>query len=106
MDLIGLIFFVVASIALLVLPRKWAPVPLLVSCCYMTLGQGIVLGPFSLPVYRMVLTVGIVRVFVRNERLEGRINAIDLMVVAWAAWVFFASFFHEWEPGSGPVFAS
>jgi hypothetical protein len=27
-------------------------------------------------------------------------------MVAWAGWVFFASFFHLWEPGSGPKYAS
>jgi hypothetical protein len=46
-----------------------------------------------------------VRALLRGERIEGRLNAIDKMVIAWGTWVFLASFFHEFTPGSGPVFA-
>jgi hypothetical protein len=99
-------FFLVTAGALLAVPRKWAPVPLLVSCCYMTIGQGIQLGLFSLPVYRMVLAVGLLRVLLRGERFAGRLNAIDVLMMWMGAWVFTASLFHEWAPGSGPVFAS
>lgn len=88
------------------LPRKWAPIPLLASCCYMTIGQGIALGPFSLPVYRLVLAAGLLRVIVRRENIVGGINTIDKLIIVWAIWMVFASFFHEWKPGSGPVYAS
>ena len=88
------------------LPRKWAPVPLLVSCCYMTIGQGIQLGPFSLPVYRMVLASGCCGCCCEAKRLAGRLNTTDKLMMAWGGWVLFASLFHQWAPGSGPVFAS
>ena len=100
------ILFLVSAIALITLPRKWAPVALLAGCCYMTMGQGINLGGISLPIYRMLLIVGVVRVMVKGERLEGGLNAIDQLVLGWAGWVLFASFFHEWSPGSGPVYAA
>jgi len=41
------------AVALLILPRRWAPLPLLIGTCYMTLGQGIELGPFSFTVVRI-----------------------------------------------------
>lgn len=106
MNLPALLFFVVSALSLLVLPRKWAPVPLLVSCCYMTTGQGIQLGLFSLPVYRMVLGVGVLRVLLRGEGLAGHLNTADMLMIAWGGWVLIASLFHQWAPGSGPVFAS
>lgn len=106
MNVVALIFFIVSASALLAVPRKWAPVPLLVSCCFMTMGQGVELGPFSLPVYRMMLAVGLVRVLLRAERFAGGFNTIDKLMFAWALWVLIASLFHEWVPGSGPVFAS
>ena len=105
MNLTALIFLVTTATALMLLPRRWAPVPLLATCCYMTLGQGVQLGPISLPIYRIVLAIGLLRVVLRQEVIAGSINAIDKLVVAWATWIVFASFFHESVPGAGPVYA-
>jgi len=101
-----LILLLVAGGALLTLPRRWAPIPLLAVACYVTTGQGIELGSFSLPAYRIMLGLGLLRLFVRHESLIGGVNGIDRLMVAWAGWVFLASFFHIWEPGSGPKYAS
>lgn len=106
MNATALLFLITATVCVVAFPRKWAPIPLLASCCYMTIGQGIVLGPMTLPVFRMVLAAGLIRVLVRREGIVGGINTIDKLVVAWALWMIFASFFHKWQPGSGPVYAS
>jgi hypothetical protein len=106
MNPLAAVFFLVCAVALFVVPRKWAPLTLLIGCIYMTMGQGLELGPISLPIYRMLLLVGVVRVVVKAEHLSGERNTIDKLVVAWGAWVFFAGFFHEWSPGSGPVYAA
>lgn len=90
---------------MLVAPRRWAPVPLLIGCCYMTMGQVIKILAFNFPVFRILLGLGLVRVVLRGERIQGRLNAIDKMMIAWGAWIFLASFFHKFAPGSGPVFA-
>jgi hypothetical protein len=105
MNSAALVFLIVSAIAVMVLRRKWAPIPLLASCCYMTIGQGVELGPVSLPVYRIVLAVGLLRVIIRRETVAGGINTIDKLMLAWAGWMVFAGFFHEWMPGSGPVYA-
>ena len=106
MNPLAIVFFLISAIALMAVPRKWAPIALLIGCCYMTMGQGINLGGINLPIYRMLLLVGVVRVKVKGERIEGELNTIDKLVIAWGAWVFVASFFHEWSPGSGPVYAA
>lgn len=100
------VFFIICAIALISVPRKWAPVALFVGCCYMTMGQGINLGGINLPIYRMLLLVGVVRVTTKGERIAGGLNAIDKLILAWSGWVLFASLFHEWSPGSGPVYAA
>ena len=90
---LAILFLLVNAIALLALPRRWAPLPLLVGACYMTLGQGVVIGPFHFPVMRLLLLVGIIRVLVRKERLLGGLNGLDWMMLAWAAWALFSTLF-------------
>lgn len=102
----ALIFLVVSATAVMFLRRELAPIPLLASCCYMTLGQGIDFGPVSLPVYRLILAIGLLRVLVRREALAGGLNAIDKLMIVWALWMVFAGFFHIWGAGSGPIYAS
>lgn len=106
MNSLVVIFLLIGGGAIFALPRRWAPIPLLATACYVTAGQGVELGSFSLPVYRLMLALGLLRVFVRGESLAGGLNSIDRLMIAWAGWVFFASFFHFWEPGSGPKYAT
>jgi len=89
-----IVFLIVNAVALLTLPRRWAPLPLLVGACYMTLDQGIELGSFHFPVIRMLLAVGLVRVIIRGERLVGRMNSLDWLMMVWAAWGLISSLFH------------
>lgn len=104
MNPVALLFFLICAAALMSVPRKWAPVPLLLGCTYMTFGQGIELGPVNLPIYRMLLLVGAVRVISKGESLPGGFNLIDKLMVAWGGWVIFASFFHDPER-AGPIYA-
>lgn len=60
----------------------------------MTLGQGIELGSFHFPVIRMLLAVGLVRVIIRGERMSGRLNGLDWLMLVWATWALISSFFH------------
>lgn len=105
MNILATLFLFANAIALLALPRRWAPIPLLAAACYMTLGQGFDIGPFRFTVIRLLVLVGALRVVLRAEFLVGGINRVDWLVVAWSLWMMFASFFHEGD-GSGPVFAS
>jgi hypothetical protein len=106
MNVTALVFLIACVTSVIVLPRKWAPIPLLMSCVFMTIGQGIEVGSLSLPVYRLVLAAGFLRVLIRRESIVGGVNTIDKLMVMWALWMIFASFFHVWKPGSGPVYAS
>lgn len=87
------IFLLLNAIMLLFLPRRWAPLPLLVGACYMTLGQGVDLGPFTFTVIRVLIAVGIVRVIARGERLPGGMNSLDWLMAAWAVWAVVSGVF-------------
>ncbi|MCS7017291.1 MAG: hypothetical protein NZM42_14390, partial [Gemmatales bacterium] len=97
MNALGTIFVIVNSLALLALPRRWAALPLLVGACYMTLGQGVEIGPFSFTIIRILALVGFVRVLVRGERPAGGLNGMDRLMLVWSVWALVSSAFHN-EP--------
>lgn len=106
MNPFSLLLFIVLASFLWTVERKWALAPFLAGCCLMTAGQGIDLGAISLPMYRMLLLVGLLRAVVKGEGIDGRLVLLDKLMLAWGAWYLFASFFHYAELGGGPVYAS
>ncbi len=94
---VALLVFVICGVALLIVPRKWAPAALLAGSLYMTLGQGIEIATIRLPVYRMMLLVGLLRVIIKGESLPGGLNLVDKLVIGWSCWGIFASLFHDPE---------
>ena len=88
-------FLIVNATSLFLLPRRWALLPILVTACYMTAAQGIVLGPFHFSVIRLMVLAGILRVVLRGERLNQPPNALDGLIVLWAGWLLTSSLFHD-----------
>jgi hypothetical protein len=95
MNGLAIIFLLVTAAALLALPRRWAPLPLLMGACYMTPGQSIDIGPFHFTVLRLLLLLGVIRVLIRQERLPGRLNGLDWLLLLWGAWQVCSSAFHK-----------
>lgn len=100
---IAIAFLIVNTLALLFLPRRWAPMPLLVGACYMTLNSGIEIGPAHFSIIRMLVAAGLVRVMIRGERLAGGINGMDWLMLVWSVWALVSSRFHE-VPSEALVF--
>jgi hypothetical protein len=99
----ALVFLLLNSAALLVLKRRWAPLPLLVGACYMPLAQAIELGPVSLPLMRILIVVGFMRTVMKGERMVGKLNKLDRMMLIWSVWAILSCFFHE-DPSGELVF--
>lgn len=89
----ALSFLLITVAVLFSVQRRWAPLPLLAGACYMTLGQGIEIGPLHFPIIRLLLLAGFIRVLVRGERLSGKLNALDKIMIAWGLWALFSSVF-------------
>jgi len=92
---IALAFLFTNSVILLAAPRRWAPLPLLIGACYMTLAQGIQLGPFNFPIIRILVAVGFIRTIIRRERIAGRMNNLDWLMIIWAFVALFSSKGHS-----------
>lgn len=95
MNALAILFALTVAGALLAVPRRWALLPLLIGSCYMTLGQGIQIGPFSFTVIRLLVAAGVIRVLVRGERPLGGLNGMDRLLLVWAGWAAVSSLFHE-----------
>lgn len=106
MNTAALVLLAVGLAALMTLPRRWTPLPLLLCCCYPSMSQGTEIGPLSWPIYRIALFTGLIRVLIRREWPKNPWNTVDILVAAWAIWLCIAGLFHAWAPGSGPVFAA
>lgn len=95
MNAFGVLFLLINAVALFVMPRRWAALPLLLGAFYMTGAQQIAIGPFHFTVLRLLILVGVIRVNVRQERLAGGLCGLDRLVLLWGAWLLFTSGFYE-----------
>ncbi|HON00066.1 MAG TPA: hypothetical protein PLM33_07430 [Acidobacteriota bacterium] len=91
------------GLLLLVLPRRWAPLPLLVGTCYITQAQGIEIGPFSFPFLRLLILVGFVRLLLRREWKGVQSNRLDGVFLLWAVWALLSAIWHK-DPGGELVY--
>lgn len=103
MNTFATVLLIVNAVMLLMLPRRWASIPLLTGACYMTLGQMIDIGPFHFTVIRVLVAAGLMRVILRREWLAGGINGLDWLMLLWSVWALFSSVFHK-NPSEALVF--
>ena len=88
-------FFLLNAAALFLLPRRWAPVPLLAGAAYMTNAQGLDFGILNFSVLRLLVLCGGLRILLRRERPAGVLNALDWLMLAWGTWAVISCSFHE-----------
>jgi hypothetical protein len=81
---LGLSFTLSMGFLMLVLPRKYALIPLIATACYITLGQRIVFLTLDFTMLRILILFGFVRLFIRNEIFEIELNAIDKALIYWS----------------------
>lgn len=87
---VGLSFLVVMSILILILPRRVAALPVIITACYMTLGQSLVIGGLNFNSYRIIVFFGWVRLILRKEIMGSDFNFFD-KTVAWFVLVGFVT---------------
>jgi hypothetical protein len=85
MNAVGLGLFLVLLAMLVLAPRRWAAVALLLGALYVTRGQVLEIGPANLTVPRLLVLAGFVRVLLRGERIANGMHTVDWLVLLWAA---------------------
>ena len=67
----------------------------------MTYRQAIEIGPFHFGVMRLLIGIGLIRIYLRKETVVGGFGKVDRLMIAWAVWAVCSSFFHA--PFSGAL---
>ena len=93
MNLAAIIFGLVNAVAIWILPRKWAGIPILAGAIYLAAVQTPLAGPFT--VMRLLVLVGMIRVVARGDRCFGGGVALDGVLILWASWGVCSSVFHK-----------
>jgi len=83
------------ALALVLLPRRWAPMPLIVGAIYITRAHGIDVGAATFTVMELLILVGFGRVLVMREYRIGALNASDHLMIAWGTWMVISALFHR-----------
>jgi len=94
-NVLAIIFILVAAVFLFRSPKPWAPLPLLLGASYLTYGQELLMGPFHFTVIRILLAVGAIRVMLKHERISGGLKQLDWMMIYWGVWAIISSLFHN-----------
>ena len=68
---------VVLSVALFILPRRYALLPLLLAACFISPAQRIVLLTMDFTMLRLLLLVGCARIALRGELIRLQVNLAE-----------------------------
>jgi hypothetical protein len=78
---LGLVFTLLMGFLLLVLPRKYALLPVIALICYMTMGMRFMVSGLNFPMFRVLLLFGWARVIWRGEYRAIKLNQIDRAIL-------------------------
>lgn len=80
---IGIALTLLMCILMLVLPRRYALLPVLVLTCYMSMGQQIVVAGLHFTMIRILVIFGWLRVLLRGEVGRIKLSGIDKALIWW-----------------------
>jgi len=79
----GLVFTLVMCVLMVVLPRRYALVPVVIVMCFMTMGQAVLVMGLHFSMIRILALFGWTRLLLRREIRSLKLNAIDKAVIWW-----------------------
>lgn len=82
-NFIGFFFIILSSLLIFFLPRRLAIFPMLLTVCYITIGQRIVFAGLNFPIFRILIFFGFLRLIIRNEIYSLKLNNIDKAIIWW-----------------------
>jgi hypothetical protein len=80
---LGLAFLLLMGVLMLVLPRRYALLPVVILTCYMTMGERVMIAGLNFTMIRILLLFGWFRLVARGEIRALKLNSIDKVVLWW-----------------------
>jgi hypothetical protein len=80
-NFLGLSITLLMGILIILVPRKYASIPLLITACFITLGQRVMVGSLHFYLFRVLILFGWIRLIVKREIFPLRFNAIDKVII-------------------------
>lgn len=100
---LGLWFVLAMCFLIVVLPRRYALIPVIILTCYMTLAQKILVFGLNFTLLRILMLFGWTRLLVRGEFRAIRLNPIDRILIAWTI-VSFLTYVLLWQTWDSVVY--
>jgi hypothetical protein len=75
---------VLLALVIFLVPRKYLLVPFVVTACFIPVDQRIIIAGLDFTVLRILILVGVTRLFLRSEVIAVRWNRFDYLYCAWA----------------------
>lgn len=85
---IGAAFTLIMAVLFLVLPRKYAVMPLLMTVLYLPLGQVLIIASLNFTMFRIMILVGFIRIVMKKEYDFVKLNIIDYLLILYVASCF------------------
>ena len=80
---LGLGFTLLMCLLILVLPRRFALLPVIVLTCYMTMGERVMISGLNFTMIRILTLAGWLRILCRGEIRFLRLNILDKVMIVW-----------------------
>ena len=99
----GIALTIAAGITLIVVPRRYAIVPVVATCCYMTMGQSIVVADCHFTMIRVLMLFGWARLLLRGEIRKIELSRLDKTIVWWTG-ISFIAYVSLWHNGDAVIY--
>ncbi len=99
----GIAFTAVTGLVMLIVPTRYAVGPVMLLCCYMTMGQSVDFAGCHFNMMRILMLMGWARVLIRGEARRIKLNDLDRVVLVWTA-VSCVAYVILWHTGDAIVY--
>lgn len=82
-NVFGLTFILLAGIATLLLPRRFALLPLIVTACYLTMSQFLIVVGLQFSILRIIIFFYFIRLVIRSDVKLLHFNILDKVILLW-----------------------
>ena len=94
---VGLAAVLLLGVAMLLLPRRWATIPMLIIACFIPSVQKVVVFGLDFTLLRIMVVFGVARLLLKKEYIGFAWKKIDSMMVGW---VISSTVMHTLQQGS------